>query len=58
MTFLLDLLTRDADESVDGLEPLELPPDEAPFDDPFVGAIWTCARSWIGWWLEVKMHRE
>lgn len=42
--FLLDLLTREADDSVEGLELLELPPAEAPFDDPLVGAIMYCGK--------------
>lgn len=39
---LLGLLTREEEPKVEGLEPLgplEGPPEEAPFDDPRVGAI-------------------
>lgn len=37
--FLLDLLTREAEEREGVLEPLG-PPEEAPLADPLVGAIW------------------
>lgn len=49
---LLGLLTRDEEDRVEGLDegleplgPLEAPPEEAPFDDPLVGAIWCMRKS-------------
>lgn len=47
--FLLDLLTRESDEKFEVLEPLWPPPDEAPLDDPLVGAILYCEKKLGGW---------
>lgn len=52
--FLLDLLTREADDSVEPLEPLELPPEEVGFDVALVDAILYCGKAANSKLLELR----